>query len=82
MKEIALAILFLIKADESYLYTLTSVVDDLDLKYYPYSAGEDHVTNTAPNSAFAALNDNKITDIQFGHTTLLTDEKGRGFQNA
>ena len=37
----------LIRADGSYLYTLPSVVDDLDQKVSLIIRGEDHVTNTA-----------------------------------
>ena len=41
----------LIRADGSYLYTLPSVVDDIDFAVTHVIRGEDHVTNTAPPSA-------------------------------
>src|ERR1700722_11012341 len=37
----------LVREDGSYLYTLPSVVDDIDLKVSHVIRGEDHVTNTA-----------------------------------
>ena len=37
----------LVREDKTYLYTLPSVVDDLDLKISHIIRGEDHVTNTA-----------------------------------
>ena len=37
----------LVRADGSFLYTLPSVVDDLDLGVTQVVRGEDHVTNTA-----------------------------------
>ena len=37
----------LIREDGSFLYTLPSVVDDIDLEITHIIRGEDHVTNTA-----------------------------------
>jgi glutamyl-tRNA synthetase len=37
----------LIRGDGAYLYTTTSVVDDIDLGVTHVIRGEDHVTNTA-----------------------------------
>jgi len=37
----------LVKADGTYLYTITSVVDDIDFDITHIIRGEDHVTNTA-----------------------------------
>lgn len=69
----------LIRADGAYLYTLTSVVDDLDFDITHIIRGEDHVTNTAVQiQLLTALNDNKPTNITFGHTTLLMDAQGHG----
>ena len=36
----------LVRADGSYLYTLPSVVDDIELAVTHVIRGEDHVTNT------------------------------------
>jgi hypothetical protein len=40
----------LIRADGSFLYTFTSVVDDLELGITDVVRGEDHVTNTGSSS--------------------------------
>ena len=37
----------LVREDGTYLYTLPSVADDIDLKVTHVIRGEDHVTNTA-----------------------------------
>jgi glutamyl-tRNA synthetase len=66
----------LVRADGAYLYTLTSVVDDIDFEISHIIRGEDHVTNTAVQiQLFEALGRNP-NSIQFGHTTLLLDAQG------
>lgn len=66
----------LIRAGGAYLYTLTSVVDDIDFAVTHILRGEDHVTNTSVQiQLFEALGKNPET-IQFGHTTLLMDATG------
>jgi glutamyl-tRNA synthetase len=68
----------LVRADGAYLYTITSVVDDLDFAITHILRGEDHVTNTAVQmQLFAALKGSPV-DIKFGHTTLLMDAEGKG----
>lgn len=70
----------LIRADGAYLYTLTSVIDDIDFKITHIIRGEDHVTNTAVQIQIF----NKVWDvlqvkpnhITFAHTTLLLDSDG------
>lgn len=67
----------LIRADGSYLYTLPSVVDDIDMGVTHVIRGEDHVTNTgAQIELFEALG---ATAPTFGHHNLLTDATGEGF---
>lgn len=67
----------LIRADGSYLYTLPSVVDDIDMGVTHVIRGEDHVTNTgAQIELFEALGAKAPT---FGHHNLLTDATGEGF---
>ncbi|WP_424981704.1 glutamate--tRNA ligase [Maritalea sp. S77] len=67
----------LIRADGSYLYTLPSVVDDIDMGITHVIRGEDHVTNTgAQIELFEALG---ATAPTFGHHNLLTDATGEGF---
>jgi glutamyl-tRNA synthetase len=66
----------LLREDESYLYTLPSVVDDLDQKISHVIRGEDHVTNTAVQiQLFEALGGAAPT---FAHHNLLTSESGEG----
>jgi glutamyl-tRNA synthetase len=66
----------LVRADGAYLYTLTSVVDDIDFGITHIIRGEDHVTNTAVQiQLFAALGGN-LADLHFAHTTLLVDAQG------
>lgn len=66
----------LIRADGSYLYTLPSVVDDIDCGVTDIIRGEDHVTNSAPQiQLFEALG---ATPPAFAHLTLLVDAKGEG----
>ncbi len=67
----------LIRADGSYLYTLPSVVDDIDLGITHIIRGEDHVSNTGTQiEIFEALG---AAPPIFGHHNLLTDAQGLGF---
>ena len=64
------------REDRSYLYTLPSVVDDIDLAITHVIRGEDHVTNTAVQiQIFRALGGAAPT---FGHHNLLVDASGEG----
>jgi len=66
----------LIRADGSYLYTLPSVVDDLDAKITHIIRGEDHVTNSAAQiEIFEALG-GKGAAPQMGHHPLLVGADG------
>ncbi|MEQ1900140.1 MAG: glutamate--tRNA ligase [Devosia sp.] len=66
----------LIRADGSYLYTLPSVVDDIDLAITHVIRGEDHVSNTGTQiEIFEALGGNVP---EFGHHNLLTGAEGEG----
>jgi glutamyl-tRNA synthetase len=66
----------LIRADGAYLYTLCSVVDDLDFNITHIIRGEDHVTNTAVQiQLFEAIHGAPVP-MTFGHTTLLMDANG------
>lgn len=66
----------LIRGDGSYLYTLPSVVDDLDLGITHIIRGEDHISNTGVQiDLFRALGAEAPI---FAHHNLLTDEKGQG----
>ncbi|MGB3272706.1 MAG: glutamate--tRNA ligase [Xanthobacteraceae bacterium] len=66
----------LIRADGSYLYTLPSVVDDIELAVTDVIRGEDHVTNTAVQiQLFEALG---AAAPRFAHHNLLTLPSGEG----
>ncbi|MGH6866983.1 MAG: glutamate--tRNA ligase [Methyloceanibacter sp.] len=65
----------LIRANGSYLYTLPSVVDDIDLGITHVIRGEDHVANTAPQiQLFEALG---AAPPAFGHHNLLVQPDGQ-----
>ncbi len=65
----------LIRGDGSYLYTLPSVVDDIDAKITHVIRGEDHVTNSgAQIEIFKALSDHVPS---FAHTPLLVGADGK-----
>ncbi len=67
----------LVREDGSYLYTLPSVVDDIDLGITHVIRGEDHVTNTAVQvQIFEALG---ASAPRFGHHNLLVNASGEGF---
>lgn len=66
----------LVRADGTYLYTLPSVVDDVDMGITHIIRGDDHVTNTGVQIAvFEALGAKIPT---FGHINLLTTISGEG----
>jgi glutamyl-tRNA synthetase len=66
----------LIREDGSYLYTLPSVIDDIDLGVTHVIRGDDHVTNTGAQIAlFRALG---AEAPAFGHHNLLTTTTGEG----
>ncbi|MBS8259095.1 glutamate--tRNA ligase [Roseibium polysiphoniae] len=66
----------LIRGDGTYLYTLPSIVDDIDMGITHVIRGEDHVANTGVQYAiFKALGAEMPT---FGHHNLLTTRDGEG----
>lgn len=66
----------LIRADGTYLYTLPSVVDDIETKVSHVIRGEDHVTNTGVQiQIFETLSGGSPI---FGHHNLLTNASGEG----
>lgn len=65
-----------IREDGSFLYTLPSVVDDIDLSITHIIRGEDHVANTAVQiQLFEALG---AEVPQFAHHNLLVSAEGAG----
>jgi glutamyl-tRNA synthetase len=66
----------LVREDGTYLYTLPSVADDIDLHVTHVIRGEDHVTNTAVQiQIFGALGS---AAPAFAHHNLLTTASGEG----
>jgi len=66
----------LVREDGTYLYTLPSVVDDIDMGVTHVIRGDDHVTNTGVQIAlFRALG---AQPPVFGHHNLLTTTSGEG----
>ena len=68
----------LIREDGSFLYTLPSVADDIEMKITHVIRGEDHVTNTAVQlQLFAALAPDSAPPA-FAHHNLLVGAEGEG----
>lgn len=67
----------LVRGDGTYLYTLPSCVDDMDMGVTHVIRGDDHVTNTAVQlMVFKALGAQTLPI--FGHHNLLQDKSGGG----
>ena len=67
----------LIREDNTLLYHLPSVIDDIEEEITDIIRGEDHITNTAFHiQLFEALNS---SIPNFGHHPFLTDNEGKGF---
>jgi glutamyl-tRNA synthetase len=66
----------LIRADGTPLYTLTSVIDDIDGGITHIIRGEDHVTNTGVQIDIVAALDADPAQFRFAHLPLLTDSEG------
>ena len=66
----------LVRGDGTYLYTLPSVVDDIDFKITHIMRGEDHSANSAVQTQlFEALG---LTAPNMAHFSLLTGAAGEG----
>lgn len=64
------------RADGTWLYTLTSFIDDIDMQVTHVIRGEDHLTNTATQiEMFEALG---VAAPRFAHHNLLTLPGGEG----
>ncbi|MFO0992106.1 MAG: glutamate--tRNA ligase [Hyphomicrobiales bacterium] len=66
----------LVRGDGSYLYTFTSVVDDIDLGITHVIRGEDHVVNTAVQTEIFEALRGKVP--HFAHHSLLIGADGKG----
>ena len=70
----------LVRADGSYLYSFTSVVDDIAFAITHVIRGEDHVTNSAAQIQIFRALDAEVP--AFAHLPLLVDAPGRRPQQA
>jgi glutamyl-tRNA synthetase len=69
----------IVKADGTYLYTFSSVVDDFDSNITHIIRGQDHVTNTAIQIAmFDEVSSSKY-HVEFAHLSLLVNKDGSQF---
>ena len=68
----------LMREDGSWLYTLPSVVDDIELGVTHVIRGEDHVTNTAVQIQLFELLGDQAHVPTFAHHNLLTSASGEG----
>ncbi len=66
----------LVREDGSYLYTFTSVVDDIDFGISHVIRGEDHVVNTAVQIEITVALGGKTP--AYAHHSLLTGADGKG----
>lgn len=66
----------LVREDGTYLYTLPSVIDDIDMGVTMVIRGDDHVTNTAVQIQLFDLLAGKVPS--FAHHNLLTSATGEG----
>jgi glutamyl-tRNA synthetase len=66
----------LVRADGTYLYSFTSVVDDIDFAITHVIRGEDHVTNSAAQIQIFRALDAMVP--AFAHLPLLVDAQGGG----
>lgn len=68
----------LIKSDGLPVYSLASVVDDLEFEVTHIIRGDDHITNTAIQIQLIEALGHNPKSIQFAHLPLLTDISGGG----
>lgn len=66
----------LVREDGTYLYTLPSVIDDIDFAITHVIRGEDHVVNTAVQIEITQALGGKVPD--YAHHSLLTGADGKG----
>ncbi|WP_225199023.1 glutamate--tRNA ligase [Gluconobacter oxydans] len=66
----------LVRGDGTILYTLASVIDDLDMGITHIVRGEDHVTNTGVQIDIAEALGAKPDHFTFAHLPLLLDSDG------
>jgi glutamyl-tRNA synthetase len=68
----------LIREDGTPVYTMASVVDDIDMHITHIVRGEDHVANTAVQIQLAEALGHDPKKFTFAHLPLLADQEGAG----
>jgi glutamyl-tRNA synthetase len=66
----------LIRADGTFLYTFTSVVDDIESAVSHIIRGEDHITNTGVQLDIVSALGTNPSKFTFAHLPLLVDQDG------
>ncbi len=66
----------LVREDGTYLYTFTSVVDDIDMGISHIIRGNDHITNSGVQISIIEALGAKVPEL--GHINLLTTASGEG----
>ena len=69
----------IVKADGTFLYTYSSVVDDFDAGITHIIRGQDHVTNTAVQIAIFDEISKGTYQVSFAHLSLLVNKDGSQF---
>lgn len=69
----------LVREDGTYLYTFTSVVDDIDMEISHIIRGNDHITNSGVQISIIEALGAKVPEL--GHINLLTTASGEEFPN-
>ncbi|MDR2075285.1 MAG: glutamate--tRNA ligase [Holosporales bacterium] len=69
----------IVKTDGTYLYTFTSIIDDLDYEITHIIRGQDHVTNTSVQMAIFNAISGSACNINFAHLSLLVNRDGSQF---
>jgi glutamyl-tRNA synthetase len=69
----------LLREDGTPIFTLSGMVDDLEMGITHILRGNDHITNTAIQIQILEALGGKNADFHFGHVPLLTSADGEGF---
>ncbi|MEE2695233.1 MAG: glutamate--tRNA ligase [Pseudomonadota bacterium] len=75
-KDLSISDPVVFRSDEMPLFTITSVIDDADMKVSHILRGDDHITNTAAQIKLFKILDSAIPN--FGHFPLMKALSGKG----
>jgi len=68
----------LVKPGGNVVFTLATVVDDIDKKITHVLRGDDHISNTALQVQIKEALDKNNKEIHYGHLPLITNKEGEG----